>query len=84
MIYYVYILQSKSSSRSITYTGYTNNLKKRLLLHNCGKGAKFTRGRFWEIIYKKKFFSKSSAMKFESLIKKKRYIKHKLIKNLSL
>ena len=84
MIYYVYILHSKSSSRSITYTGYTNNLKKRLLLHNCGKGAKFTRGRFWKIIYKKKFFNKSSAMKFESLIKKKRYIKQKLIKNLSL
>ena len=30
--------------KSITYVGYTKNLKKRITLHNSGKGAKFTRG----------------------------------------
>jgi len=33
------------SRRSVTYVGYTNNLVKRIALHNSNKGAKFTRGR---------------------------------------
>ena len=43
--------------------------KKRLKLHNTSKGAKFTRGRKWQIIYKKKYRSKSIAMKNEYLLK---------------
>ena len=57
MIYYVYMLKSKSVN-PVTYVGYTNNLKKRIVLHNSGKGAKFTRGRKWALIYKEKFYSK--------------------------
>ena len=38
------MLKSKGI-KPITYVGYTNNLKKRLDLHNSGKGAKFTRGK---------------------------------------
>ena len=48
VIYYVYMLKSKSI-KPITYVGYTKNLKKRIKLHNSGKGAKFTRGRKWII-----------------------------------
>ena len=48
-MYYVYMLQSKSD-KPVTYVGYTNNLKKRIILHNSGKGAKFTRGRKWMLI----------------------------------
>ena len=81
MIYYVYILQSKSSSRSITYTGYTNNLKKRLLLHNTSLGAKFTKGNLWEIIYKKKFLSKSNAMSYEYLLKSNKRMRLKIYNN---
>ena len=51
MVYYVYMLKSKSD-KPVTYVGYTNNLKKRIVLHNTGKGAKFTKGRKWVLIYK--------------------------------
>ena len=69
MKYYVYILKSIKFSQ-ITYVGWTNNLKKRLKKHNSGKGAKFTRGRKWNLIYYEKFNSKKNAMKREYYIKK--------------
>ena len=55
MCYFVYLLISKDKNKTISYVGYTNNLSKRILLHNNNKGAKFTRGRKWTIIYKKKY-----------------------------
>jgi len=79
MSYYVYILSSQTKGKLITYTGYTNNLNKRLMLHNLGKGAKFTRGRFWKLIFKKKFINKNNALKFEYKIKNNRSLKMKLI-----
>ena len=69
MHHFVYMLESQNSN-SVTYVGYTNNIKKRLKLHNSSKGAKFTRGRKWEIIYKKSYNTKSEAMKNEYLLKK--------------
>ena len=63
------MLKSKGI-KSVTYVGYTNNLKKRISLHNSGKGAKFTRGRKWKVIYKKSYNTKSEAMKNEYLLKK--------------
>ena len=56
-MYYVYMLKSKGV-KTVTYVGYTNNLKKRINLHNSSKGAKFTRGRKWTLIYKEKYKSK--------------------------
>ena len=82
MIYYVYMLLSKSV-KPITYVGYTNNLKKRLMLHNSGKGAKFTRGRKWKLIYKEKFLSKNKAISREYYIKNNRAYRNK-IKNENL
>ena len=82
MIYYVYMLLSKSV-KPITYVGYTNNLKKRLILHNLGKGAKFTRGRKWKLIYKEKFLSKNKAISREYYIKNNRAYRNK-IKNENL
>jgi len=77
MHYYVYMLISKSS-KPVSYIGYTNNLKKRIKLHNSGKGAKFTRGRKWKLIYKEKFRSKSKAISREYYIKKNRTLRNKL------
>ena len=77
MHYYVYMLISKSN-KPISYIGYTNNLKKRIKLHNSGKGAKFTRGRKWKLIYKEKFNSKSRAISREYYIKKNRTLRNKL------
>jgi len=82
-MYYVYMLQSKSD-KPVTYVGYTNNLKKRIILHNSGKGAKFTRGRKWELIYKEKYKSKKEAIFREYYIKNNRelflYLFMKLLK----
>ena len=79
-MYYVYMLKSKGV-KPVTYVGYTNNLKKRISLHNSGKGAKFTRGRKWMLIYKEKYNSKKEAISREYYIKKKRSLRKKL-KNL--
>ena len=50
--------------------GYTNNLQKRLNLHNSSKGAKFTKGKQWKLAYFKKYNSKIKAMKEEYILKK--------------
>ena len=70
--FYVYLIANFNNKKIITYVGWTNNLKKRLQLHNSGKGAKFTRGRKWILIYKKKLVSKKKAMQFEYKLKKDR------------
>ena len=70
-MYFVYLLITKSKNdKLISYVGYTNNLKKRLALHNSSKGAKFTRGRKWVLIYKEKFISKNEALINEHKLKK--------------
>ena len=81
-MYYVYMLKSKGN-KPVTYVGYTNNLEKRVNLHNSGKGAKFTRGRKWKLIYKEKYQSKNKAISREYYIKKNRTFRNK-IKNLYL
>ena len=72
MKYYVYILLSKYKQRFYTYVGYTKDLHKRLNLHNQSKGAKYTKGKKWIIIYKKLYKNKSLAMKYEYQLKKNR------------
>ena len=83
MKYFVYLLISIKTNRPLTYVGYTNNLHNRLKLHNSSKGAKFTKGRKWKIIYKKTYNLKSEAMKNEYILKndkKKRfYLKKKYL-----
>ena len=79
MNYYVYMLKSKSI-KPITYVGYTNNIEKRILLHNSGKGAKFTRGRKWVIIYREKFKSKKEAISREYYIKNNRLVRNTIKK----
>ena len=71
------MLQSKGI-KPITYVGHTKNLKKRINLHNSGKGAKFTRGRKWLLIYKEKFKSKKEAISREYYIKNNRLLRNKI------
>ncbi len=77
MIYYVYMLKSVGY-KPVTYVGYTNNLKKRVILHNSNKGAKFTKGRKWRLIYKEVFKTKKEAISREYYIKKNRCLRNKL------
>ena len=81
MSFFVYMLISNHNNKIYSYVGYTNNIKKRLIDHNRSKGAKYTKGRFWSIIYKKKYLSKSKAMKEEYILKKNRYLRKKIINN---
>ena len=79
MKYFVYLIISNQKNKIISYVGYTSDINKRLKLHNSSKGAKFTRGRKWTLIYKKCYKSKVVAMKKEYLLKKN-YKKRLLIK----
>ena len=67
--------------------GYSSNPKKRLIMHNKGKGAKFTRGKKWKIIFRKKLLNKNDALKFEYSLKKniklRKKIKEKFINEYS-
>ena len=69
-MHFVYLIVTKNKQKLTSYVGYTNNLKKRLILHNKSKGAKFTRGRSWKLIYFKKFNNKNIALKEEFKLKK--------------
>ena len=64
--------------RPVTYVGYTSNLNERITLHNNAKGAKFTRGRKWKLIYKEKFRSKNEAISREYYIKKNKSLRKKI------
>lgn len=78
-MHYVYIVKCADGTY---YTGYTNDLKRRIEQHNQGEGAKYTKGRRpVKLVYSKEFDSKSKAMKREYEIKQlKRKNKLKLIK----
>ena len=78
MTFYVYLILSKVKNKTISYVGYTNNLSKRINLHNSNKGAKFTKGKKWKLIYYEKYDSKNEAMKKEYSLKKNYYLRNKL------
>tara|TARA_Y100000590_G_C15432092_1_gene905599 strand:+ start:641 stop:892 length:252 start_codon:yes stop_codon:yes gene_type:complete len=80
MTYFVYLIGSYNKKKIITYVGYTNNLEKRINLHNNGKGAKFTRGKKWKLLYHEKYKTRKKAMIREIYLKKNRKIRN-LIKN---
>ena len=69
MPYCVYMLKCISSAKKRTYVGYTNHLTNRINKHNSDKGAKYTKGNKWEVIYAKKFSTKSKAMSYEYALK---------------
>lgn len=76
---YVYILRCSDDS---LYTGWTNNLEKRVKAHSNGKGAKYTKARLpIELVYFEEYENKIEAMKREYAIKQlKRKEKLMLIK----
>ena len=78
MSFFVYMLISKVNNRYISYVGYTNNLKNRVLLHNSSKGAKFTKGKHWKLIYSKKYPDKSIAMKEKYKLKNNYQLRSKI------
>ncbi|MFA6850230.1 MAG: GIY-YIG nuclease family protein [Selenomonadaceae bacterium] len=78
MLAYTYIVECADGS---LYTGWTNDVEKRLAAHNAKKGAKYTRTRIpVKLRYIEKFLSKQEAQRREWQIKKmSRAAKFKLI-----
>ena len=78
---YTYILRCGDGS---FYTGWTNNLGKRLEAHNAGRGGRYTRSRLpVKLVYSESFDTKNEAMRREAAIKKlTRQEKEKLIKGI--
>lgn len=65
---YTYILECNDKT---LYTGWTNNLEKRLAMHLKGKASKYTRARLpVKVVYFEEFLNKKDAMKRECAIKK--------------
>lgn len=66
-MYIVYILKCSDDT---LYTGYTTNLDNRVLIHNKGLGAKYTKSRLpVTVVYHENFETKSEALKREYQIK---------------
>ena len=78
MKYFVYLLVSKKDNKFFSYVGMTNDLRKRISLHNSSKGAKYTRGKKWLLAYKKSYNSKSKALKEEYRLKKDKKKREKI------
>ncbi len=67
---YVYVLGCAHGGP--TYIGWTSDPDRRLQQHNQGKGARFTRGRQWLLLYVECHDSRSAAMRREIQLKKDR------------
>ena len=85
---YMYVVECCDGSY---YTGYTTDVKRRIAVHNSGKGAKYTRARLpVKLIYAEGFTSKAEAMSAEALFKRKNrrskesYIREKKEANLAI
>ena len=69
---YMYVVECRDGSY---YTGYTTDVKRRIAVHNSGKGAKYTRARLpVKLIYVQGFDSKEEAMSAEALLKRKKRV----------
>ena len=69
---YVYVLGTVANNRHLTYVGWSDDVARRLALHNSGKGARTTRGRIWVLLHSERFASRSEAMSREWHLKRDR------------
>ena len=75
---YVYVLGTIAKNRHLTYVGWTNDVSRRLVTHNAGKGARSTRGRSWVLLYSERCASKRHAMSREWHLKRNRALRREL------
>ena len=80
---FVYVLGSRDGFTIRTYVGWTNDLEKRLAMHNSGKGARSTRGRIWELLYAERYPTRSESMSREWHLKKDRKFRKLIISGIS-
>ena len=75
---YVYVLGCRAKNRLLTYVGWSNDVARRLVAHNAGKGARSTRGRSWVLLYSEKCASRRHAMSREWHLKRDRKFRKQL------
>tara|TARA_B100000941_G_scaffold277828_1_gene241655 strand:+ start:429 stop:683 length:255 start_codon:yes stop_codon:yes gene_type:complete len=80
MSYYVYLIYTKVKNKTISYVGYTKDINNRISLHNKSKGAKFTKGKKWKLLYLKKYKYKKKAMQEEYKLKNNYKLRNKIKK----
>ena len=67
-MYFAYIMRCADGT---LYTGYTDDIARREVVHNSGRGAKYTRSRLpVKMVYHESFATRSEAMKRECAIKR--------------
>lgn len=79
---YVYVLGTIAKRRHLTYVGWTNDIGRRLALHNAGKGARSTRGRVWVLLHSERFPTRREAMSREWHLKRDRKFRKALAQGL--
>jgi putative endonuclease len=79
---HVYVLGTFANNRHLTYVGWTNDVARRLALHNAGKGARSTRGRVWVLLHSEDFATRQEAMSREWYLKRDRAFRKKLAQKL--
>jgi putative endonuclease len=79
---YVYVLGTVANNRHLTYVGWTDDVARRLALHNTGKGARTTRGRVWVLLHSERFATRREAMSREWHLKRNRALRKQLAQGL--
>jgi putative endonuclease len=79
---YVYVLGTIANNRHLTYVGWSNDVARRLALHNAGKGAHTTRGRVWVLLHAERFATRREAMSREWHLKRDRKFRNTLAQGL--
>ena len=78
-MHYIYIVECRDGTY---YTGYTNDIKKRIKAHNEGKGAKYTNGRRpVKLLYQESYKTKGEALTREYAIKQLSRLEKKALFN---
>lgn len=75
---FVYVLGCAAPHGFLTYVGWTNDLDRRLAMHNAGTGAKSTKGRVWALLYAERLPSRRAAMSREWHLKRDRVLRRRL------
>jgi putative endonuclease len=71
----VYVVGAMTARGPLTYVGWTIDLAQRLAAHNGKGGAKFTKGRHWQLLYAEGFRDRRKAMSREWHLKKDRVLR---------
>lgn len=74
----MYVIGTRGVRGAVTYVGWTVDLDARLARHNAALGAKFTRGRRWQLLYAEAFDDRRAAMSREWHLKRDRRLRRQL------